>query len=255
MRTRLRTEGLVQGYGRRDVIRGVDLDLGSGIHGLLGPNGAGKTTLLTTLATVAPPRAGRLTVMGRPVTSGARAREARAHIGFLPQGFAFSPRFTVREFVEYVAWTKVMPRRSVDAAVDDALHRTDLRAQRDTRLGALSGGMLQRAGIAQALVNDPAVLVLDEPTAGLDPEQRFAFRTLLTTLTDKTVVLSTHLVEDVAATCDRVLVLDDGRITFDGSVADLAMVGGAGTGSTGQQSSALEQGYLRTIATASGTAS
>ena len=182
---------------------------------------------------------------GVPRDERPRRSPCTATIGFLPQGFAFAPRFTVSDFLTYVAWIKEVPRTKTRAAVDRVLDRVDLGDQATTRLGALSGGMLQRVGIASALVNDPAVVLLDEPTVGLDPEQRLSFRRLIGDLTDTTVLLSTHLVEDVAAMSLHVLVMAHGSITFSGAVDALHALGSA---EPDEFTSPLERGYLAAIA-------
>ena len=207
--------------GRRMAVEGVTLTLGRGVHGLLGPNGAGKTTLIRTLATVLRPAEGKLVVLG-----GTDPRQLRRRIGYLPQEFGHYRRFTVREFVAYVAWLKEMPDRDVPAAVQRAIERVGLADRADDKLKTLSGGMIQRVGIAQAIVNDPEVLLLDEPTAGLDPAQRLRFRELLVELgADACVVVSTHLVEDVAAACTDVVLLREGKLVFQGTPAQLAAAG------------------------------
>ena len=226
---------------RRTAVDGVTLTMGRGVHGLLGPNGAGKTTLIRALATVLRPNSGTLSLLG-----GVELREARRRIGYLPQEFGHYRRFTVREFVEYVAWLKEMPAREVPAAVQRAVERVGLADRADDRLKTLSGGMIRRVGIAQAIVNDPEVLLLDEPTAGLDPAQRLRFRELLTELgTDACVVVSTHLVEDVAAACTDVVLLAEGRLVFQGTPAQLAA---AGTDEHAGDS-AIERGYSALLAT------
>ncbi|WP_433220059.1 ABC transporter ATP-binding protein [Dactylosporangium sp. CS-047395] len=210
-------EGLRLKAGRQLAVDGLDLALGAGVHGLLGPNGAGKTTLMRALATVLRPAGGRLVLLGADVTAGADPRPVRRALGYLPQHFGHYPRFTVREFVEYVAWLKEMPRADIPGAVQRAIDRVGLTTRADTRLKTLSGGMLRRAGIAQAIVNDPRLLLLDEPTAGLDVEQRIAFRDLLRDLgEDGCVLVSTHLVEDVAAACTDAVLLDEGRFVWQG---------------------------------------
>jgi ABC-2 type transport system ATP-binding protein len=222
----VRATGLRVRAGRRYAVDGLDLRLGPGVHGLLGPNGAGKTTLVRALATVLAPAAGELELLGVPARGSARLREVRRRIGYLPQEFGYYRRFTVREFVAYLAWLKEVPGADVPAAVQRAVDRVGLADRADARLRTRSGGMLRRAGIAQAIVNDPTVLLLDEPTAGLDPEQRVRFRELVRGLGEDTcVVVSTHLVEDVAAACDSVLLMDDGRLAFRGSAAELAAAG------------------------------
>ncbi|GAA2360043.1 ABC transporter ATP-binding protein [Dactylosporangium salmoneum] len=233
-------DGLQVKAGTHLAVDGLDLALGTGVHALLGPNGAGKTTLMRALATVVKPVAGTLTVLGAPVHGRAELRRVRRALGYLPQQFGFYPRFTVREFVEYMAWLKEMPRSEVPAAVQRAIDRVGLTAKADTRMKTLSGGMLRRAGIAQAIVNDPELLLLDEPTVGLDPEQRLDFRELLRDLgTDGCVLVSTHLVEDVVAACTDVVLLNEGRLVHRGTTASLIAEGG----SSDAGDSPAERGY------------
>ncbi|NHC46982.1 ABC transporter ATP-binding protein [Motilibacter aurantiacus] len=219
-------EGLRVRAGRHMAVDGLDLALGNGVHGLLGPNGAGKTTLMRALATVLKPAGGRLELLGQQVDGRADLRRVRRTLGYLPQQFGFYPRFTVREFVEYMAWLKEMPKHAVPGATQRAIERVGLAGKADARMKTLSGGMLRRAGIAQAIVNDPAVLLLDEPTVGLDPEQRLDFRQLLRDIgTDSCVLVSTHLVEDVVAACSDVVLVDEGHLVFHGSPTDLTLQG------------------------------
>lgn len=225
--------------GRRMAVDGVDLAIGNGVHGLLGPNGAGKTTLVRALATVLRPAGGTLSLLGQTVSGRIDLRQVRRQIGYLPQEFGFYRRFTVREFVEYLAWLKEMPAREVPGAVQRAIDRVGLTDRADHRMKTLSGGMVRRAGIAQAIVNDPQILLLDEPTAGLDPDQRMQFRALLRELSvDTCVLVCTHLVEDVAAACTDVMLIDEGRLVFQGVPTDLAAAGG-----DGERDSAAERGY------------
>ena len=235
----IHTQDLRVRAGRRMAVNGVDLALGAGVHGLLGPNGAGKTTLIRALATVLRPAGGALDLLG-----GGDLREVRRKLGYLPQDFGFYRRFTVREFVEYMAWLKEMPKAEVPGAVQRAIERVGLTDRADAKLKTLSGGMVRRAGIAQAIVNDPAILLFDEPTAGLDPAQRMQFRQLLRELGDACVVVSTHLVEDVAAACTDVVLLDEGRVVFQGTTADLQA---AGTDAD-PGDSPLERGYSALLA-------
>ncbi|MDQ2587206.1 ABC transporter ATP-binding protein [Saccharothrix yanglingensis] len=236
----VRAEGLRVRAGRRMAVDGLDLRLGRGVHGLLGPNGAGKTTLIRALATVLRPASGELEVLGSSVTGHVDLRSVRRSLGYLPQDFGYYKRFTVREFVEYVAWLKEMPKRDVPGAVQRAVERVGLADRADDRLKTLSGGMVRRAGIAQAIVNDPEVLLLDEPTAGLDPAQRVRFRELVQELgADACVVISTHLVEDVAAACADVALVSAGKAVFQGTPDELAAAGGPDD----VGDSPLERGY------------
>jgi ABC-2 type transport system ATP-binding protein len=224
----IRATGLQVRAGRkRMAVDGLDLSLGTGVHGLLGPNGAGKTTLIRALATVLRPAGGTLELFGESVGSLGEHRALRRRIGYLPQEFGYYKRFTVREFVEYMAWLKEVPKADIPAAVQRAVERVGLADRADDRMKSLSGGMVRRVGIAQAIVNDPTVLLLDEPTVGLDPAQRLRFRELLQELgTDTCVVVSTHLVEDVAAACTDVVLFAEGRLVFQGTPDELAAAGG-----------------------------
>jgi ABC-type multidrug transport system ATPase subunit len=237
--------GLTRRFGSVTAVAGVDLRAGAGVFGLLGPNGAGKTSLLRMMATAMPPTSGSLRLLGHdlgghsPGRYGPR-REIRRGLGYLPQNPGYYPGFTVAEYVEYFALLKEVPSARVRAAVTTAIDRVELGDRRKARLRTLSGGMLRRAGIAQAIVNEPELLLLDEPTAGLDPEQRVSFRALLRDLGERaTVVVSTHLVEDVAAACAQVALMDRGRIVFHGTPEALAARGnGQGSGDT-----PIERGY------------
>jgi ABC-2 type transport system ATP-binding protein len=225
----------------------VDLAAGPGVFGLLGPNGAGKTSLLRMMATAVPPTSGRLRLLGRDPSRYGPRREIRRRLGYLPQSLGYYPGFTATEFVEYFALLKEVPAARVPAAVAAALDRAELGGQAKARLRTLSGGMLRRVGIAQAIVNEPDLLLLDEPTAGLDPEQRVAFRALVRDLGRRaTVVISTHLVEDVGTACAQVALMDQGKIVFQGTPAGLAARGeGHGTGDA-----PLERGYSAVLAAA-----
>ncbi|HWD01861.1 MAG TPA: ABC transporter ATP-binding protein [Amycolatopsis sp.] len=226
----IQAEGLNVRVGRRKMaVDGLDLSLGAGVHGLLGPNGAGKTTLIRALATVLRPAGGRLALLGESVGGHIDQRRLRRRIGYLPQTFGYYKRFTVREFVEYMAWLKEMSKKDVPEAVQHAIERVGLADRADDRLKTLSGGMVRRVGIAQAIVNEPRILLLDEPTAGLDPAQRVRFRELMAELgRESCVVVSTHLVEDVATACTDVVLFAEGKLVFQGTPDQLADAGTPG---------------------------
>jgi ABC-type multidrug transport system ATPase subunit len=235
---------LTRRFGRHQAVNGVELRVDSGVFGLLGPNGAGKTSLFRMMATVIPPTSGTLRLLGRDPSNQNERREIRRRLGYLPQNLGYYPRFTVVEFVEYFALLKEMPPSQVAKAVATAVEKVGLGDKARARLHTLSGGMLRRAGIAQAIVNNPELLLLDEPTAGLDPEQRVGFRTLLRELGETaTVVVSTHLVEDVGAACSRVGLMYAGKIAFSGTPDELA---GLGDGHAGD--APLERGYSAVLA-------
>ena len=232
--------GIHRSFGKNKAVDGVSMELGPGVFGVLGPNGAGKTSLLRILATALPPSSGEIRLLDRDPRRPAARREIRRRLGYLPQNLGYYPSFTVVEFIEYFALLKEMPSSAAPKAVAVAVERVDLGAKAKAKLRTLSGGMLRRVGIAQAIVNDPELLLLDEPTAGLDPEQRVQFRALLRSLgATATVIVSTHLVEDVGAACSEVALMSGGKVVFRGTPDDLT-ARGAGH-SVGD--APLERGY------------
>lgn len=235
---------LHQGYRGKPVVQGVSLTLEAGAFGLLGPNGAGKSTLLRSLATASRPASGTLRLFGRDVRTAKELRAARRRIGYLPQSFAYPPDFTVADFVRHCAWLREVPRSDITKVAAEAVEQVELQGQARTPLRKLSGGMLRRAGIAQAIAGRPALIILDEPTTGLDPHQRVRFRELVRDLAqDSCVLLSTHLVEDVAHTCARMGVLYEGTLRFVGPPAELQALGTADApGDT-----PLERGYATAL--------
>jgi ABC-2 type transport system ATP-binding protein len=217
-------DGLSRRYGTTRALDEVTLSLERGTTGLLGPNGAGKTTLLSILATVNEPDAGRVSVFGLDPRHASDRLEIRRRLGYLPQDLGYHRHFTVAGFLDYVAILKeITGRRQRAEEVARVLAAIGLERRASTRIRALSGGMRQRLGIAQALLGQPELLILDEPAAGLDPEQRLRFRELLSDLPgEPVIVLSTHQADDIAAICPAVVVLLDGRVQFAGTPAELA---------------------------------
>lgn len=244
----IEAQELVQKFGRTEVLHRLNLNVGEGVFGLLGPNGAGKTTLLRTLATIIRPSDGSVRMLGYDPAEYKERRKLRRRLGYLPQTLGYYPNFTVLEFVEYFALLKELPSEAVGVYTIKAIERVGLGEQANSKLKSLSGGMLRRVGIAQAIVNEPRLLLLDEPTAGLDPEQRIGFRTLIRELgVLGTVVISTHLVEDVVAACTEVAVLDGGRMRFLGTPTELVALGKQ-EGGVGD--SPAERGYSAVLAKA-----
>src|SRR5499425_432547 len=220
----VRASGLARRYGATQALNEVDLTLERGITGLLGPNGAGKTTLLSILATVNQPVSGRVAVFGLDPQDAGHRLEIRRLLGYLPQELGYHRHFTVTGFLDYVAILKeITDRRRRAEEIARVLAALGLERRARTRIRALSGGLRQRLGIAQALLGRPDLLILDEPTAGLDPEQRLRFRELLSDLPgEPVIVLSTHQADDIAAICPQVVVLLEGRVHFTGTPAELA---------------------------------
>ena len=199
------------------ALRGVSLTIGRGLFGLLGPNGAGKSTLMRTLATLQAPDAGEVTLDGAPVFADVTAH--RRHLGYLPQDFGVYPGVSALELLEHLALLKgLTDRRARRAQVEALLVQTNLWEHRRHAVSGYSGGMRQRFGIAQALLGDPRLVIVDEPTAGLDPEERNRFHNLLSEIGEQVVViLSTHIVEDVRQLCPRMAVLAGGRVLLEGA--------------------------------------
>jgi ABC-2 type transport system ATP-binding protein len=222
--TDVQVTGVRKRFGHTLAVDGVTLELDRGITGLLGPNGAGKTTLMRMIATVLAPDAGELRLLGHDPARADGRLAVRRRLGYMPQEPGFHPTFTAFEFVDYVAILKEMlDRRARHAEVRRVLEAVGLGDVMRRKLKALSGGMRRRVALAQALLGCPDLLVLDEPTAGLDPELRMRFRELISgDVAGRTVLLSTHQTEDVAALCARVVVLDEGRPLFDGTPQELA---------------------------------
>jgi ABC-2 type transport system ATP-binding protein len=219
----IQADALVQTYGRLRALDGLDLVAGVGVTGLLGPNGAGKTTLLRALATVAAPDEGHLRILGHDPGTPEGRLAIRRTLGYLPQETGFPRGFTAFEAIDYLA---VLKEHSATRARHDEVRRVlrlvGLHDVSTKKVRALSGGMRRRLALAQTLLGQPELLVLDEPTVGLDPEQRIRFREIISEAgMGRTVVLSTHQTEDVAALCSQVVVIDHGHALFAGTVPEL----------------------------------
>ncbi|HVE62415.1 MAG TPA: ATP-binding cassette domain-containing protein [Mycobacteriales bacterium] len=223
MSTTVVVDEVTRSFGRTRALDGVSFTASRGVTGLLGPNGAGKTTLLRMMATVLAPGGGRLSLLGLDPAQPEDRLAIRRRLGYLPQEPGFYKHFTAFEFVDYIAILKEMTdRRSRHDEVRRVLALAGLTEVSGKKIRALSGGMRRRVGLAQALLGDPDLVVLDEPTVGLDPEQRLRFRELISAIGEgRTVLLSTHQTEDVGALCSRIVVLDAGRTRFDGTPREL----------------------------------
>jgi ABC-2 type transport system ATP-binding protein len=208
-------------YGKQTLaLRDFSLQLGPGVLGLLGPNGAGKTTLMSILATITRATEGRVTWNGADLAANPDA--LRATLGYLPQDFGVYPNLSAVEFLEYLAAVKGLDAKSSKQRIDELLNLVNLTDVRKRPLGGYSGGMKQRVGIAQALLNDPQLLIVDEPTAGLDPEERVRFRNLLSELSgERIVILSTHIVSDVEATATDIALITQGSLVAHAAPEDL----------------------------------
>jgi ABC-2 type transport system ATP-binding protein len=206
-----------------NALNGIDLQIGAGMFGLLGPNGAGKTTLMRMLAGIVNPSSGNLRVDGHDLTTQAGKQAVKSMLGYMPQELGMYPELSAAQFVDYMAILKGLDDpQARRQRVEQVLEMVGLSQESGRKIKGYSGGMKRRVGIAQALVNDPKLLIVDEPTAGLDPEERIRFRNLLVRLAaERTIILSTHIVEDIGQTCRDMAVLARGQIIFRGSPVDL----------------------------------
>ena len=202
--------------GDVQALRNFGLKLGPGVLGLLGPNGAGKSTLMRILATVTQPSAGRVLWNGTDITR--EPESLRSVLGYLPQDFGVYPNLSAIEFLDYLAAAKGLAASSAKRRIGELLELVNLTEAARRPLGGYSGGMLQRVGVAQALLNDPQLLIVDEPTAGLDPEERVRFRNLLSELSgERIVILSTHIVSDVEAVATDIAIISQGQLVAHGA--------------------------------------
>ena len=236
----LMIDRLSKRYGRDFALRELSLRCEPGMLGLVGPNGAGKTSLMRMIATLLEPTEGSIRWNGQDIrTHGGTLRQV---LGYLPQDFGIYPEFTGRQFLRYLASMKGLPRALLNRRVDEVLSIVQMEQEADRKLPTYSGGMKQRIGIAQALLNDPELLIVDEPTAGLDPAERVRFRTLLASLTsNRIIMLSTHIIGDVEAVANRLVILREGRVLADTAPeALLARTAGSVWSVTVDQATALQ---------------
>ena len=219
----IKIEHLNKNYGKQTVLQDICLNIPIGMYGLLGENGAGKTTLMRMLATISEPSAGTIKINGIDIKS---KKEIRKMIGYLPQEFSIYPNMTVYTALDYLGILADLPMNIRKERINTLLKQVNLEHEKNKRFKNLSGGMKQRFGIAQALLNNPKILIIDEPTAGLDPEERLRFYNLLSELAvDRIILLSTHIAGDIEATCSKVAILCAGKVVFEGKTGDLLKLG------------------------------
>ncbi len=211
---------LTKNYGKFRALSKIDLFIPGGMFGLLGPNGSGKTTLMRIISTLLPLSSGAVLVGPYDVTR--QPQEIRQRLGYIPQSFGFYKNLTAVEMLDYIAAMKNLPPRCRGERIETVIDEVNLGDSARHKIGTFSGGMIQRLGIAQALLGDPQIIVVDEPTAGLDPEERVRFRNLFAALAEKrTVVLSTHIVADIEASCSALAVIYQGSLIFYGQPQDM----------------------------------
>ena len=207
-------------YQNKIAVDRISTRLRPGVIGLLGENGAGKTTLMRMLCGILKPSSGTITFEGLDVSE----EMYRDVLGYLPQDFGYYPNFSGRDFLMYMSALKGIEKSAAQRKCDELLHTVNLEQVANKKIKTYSGGMKQRLGIAQAVLNNPKILILDEPTAGLDPKERVRFRNLIAELgKDSIVILSTHIVSDVEQIADRILMMKSGQIIFDGCVDQIGM--------------------------------
>lgn len=219
----IKIEHLNKNYGKRSVLKDISLHIPVGMYGLLGENGAGKTTLMRILAALLEPSAGTVRINGIDIK---RKKEIRKIIGYLPQEFAVYPNMSVYAALDYLGILAELPKNVRKERINKLLKQVNLEQEKNKRFKNLSGGMKRRFGIAQALLNNPKILIIDEPTAGLDPEERLRFYNLLSQLAlDRIILLSTHIAGDIEATCSKAAVLCAGKVIFEGQISRLLRLG------------------------------
>ncbi|MCI8788159.1 MAG: ABC transporter ATP-binding protein [Lachnospiraceae bacterium] len=213
----LTLEGVTKKYGDKKAVSGVSCTLGQGVYGLLGANGSGKTTLLRMICGILEATEGSIRYGGSRI--GELGAEYRRVLGYLPQDFGYYPEFTAKRFLLYLAALKAMPKEEAEARTEELLEMVELTREKGKKIKTFSGGMIRRLGIAQALLNSPEILILDEPTAGLDPRERIRFRNIISSLSKcRTIILSTHIVSDVEYIADEILLMKEGALLATGDM-------------------------------------
>lgn len=244
MENTLRMSGLSKKFRKNEVLHDISCELRNGIYGLLGPNGAGKTTLMRCIA-------GVLAYNGEIYLNGKKVNQVKpCEIGYLPQQFGLFPELTVYEMLEYMCNIKKIERRERKIIIEKCITRVNLQEKKKEKIKKLSGGMKRRLGIAQALLSDPTIIIFDEPTAGLDPEERMRFKEIVAGLNkEKIVIISTHIVEDVEACCNHIIVIDRGNILKVGTITDIQHIAKnrimETTDNTSQNILYTEKSYIR----------
>ena len=213
-------KGLSKSYdGKKDALNSLDLVIPNGMFGILGRNGSGKSTLMNIIATILQPSKGTVTINGIEIKNSQKIRQM---IDYLPQDFDFYPNMKVSEVLYYLGFLSKINQTDFDKYVDLILRKVNLIDYKNKKVKSLSGGMKKRLGIAQAILHDPKVIIVDEPTAGLDPEERVRIRNLLSDLAEnKIVIISTHIVSDIESTCNRIAILDKGSLVYKGDIPSL----------------------------------
>ncbi|EHQ81483.1 ABC transporter ATP-binding protein [Staphylococcus epidermidis] len=213
-------KGLSKSYdGKKDALNSLDLVIPNGMFGILGRNGSGKSTLMNIIATILQPSKGTVTINGIEIKNSQKIRQM---IGYLPQDFDFYPNMKVSEVLYYLGFLSKINQTDFDKYVDLILRKVNLIDYKNKKVKSLSGGMKKRLGMAQAILHDPKVIIVDEPTAGLDPEERVRIRNLLSDLAEnKIVIISTHIVSDIESTCNRIAILDKGSLVYKGDIPSL----------------------------------
>lgn len=214
----LQLQKLSRRYGTKRAVDNITITLAPGVYGLLGANGAGKSTLMRMICGVLKPTSGAIRLNGKPMEE--LGEQYYTHLGYMPQDFGFYPDFTAREFMLYMAAVKGLSKKEATSRTDTLLHMVNLQDVADKKIRSYSGGMKQRLGIAQAELNHPSILILDEPTAGLDPKERVRFRNIISDFAkEKIVILSTHIVSDVSYIADTILMMKRGRFLLSEPMA------------------------------------